>query len=78
MPNEIMIQLNGKPKGILEGSNLIDLLELLELKTGQIAIEVNREIVKKDNWKDVQLQDNDVVEIVHFVGGGAPKWKTMY
>ena len=51
--------------------NLLELLQLLDLKPEQVAIEVNREIIKKHQWEDVKLQSDDVVEIVHFVGGGA-------
>jgi len=71
MSQEIQIQLNGSKKTILPGLSLVDLIEILKLESGQIAIEVNRVIVKKENWSEMILQENDVVEIVHFVGGGA-------
>lgn len=71
MSQEIQIQLNGSKKTILPGLSLVDLIEILKLESGQIAIEVNRVIVKKENWSELILQENDVVEIVHFVGGGA-------
>ena len=70
MLNEIQIQLNGQAKSVQSGINLLELLQCLDLKSGQVAIEVNREIIKKHHWKDVKLQSDDVVEIVHFVGGG--------
>ena len=35
-----------------------------------IAVELNREIVGRESYADRVLQGGDVVEIVHFVGGG--------
>ena len=36
----------------------------------QIAVERNGEIVPKAQFEQVMLSDGDVLEIVHFVGGG--------
>ena len=41
-----------------------------ELDGQQIAVELNRLILKKDSWEEHALEVGDVVEIVHFVGGG--------
>jgi thiamine biosynthesis protein ThiS len=71
MSQEIQIQVNGSKKTIHSGLSLVDLIGILKLESGQIAIEVNRVIVKKENWNELILQENDLVEIVHFVGGGA-------
>ena len=46
------------------------LLERLEVKTGAIAVEVNREIVSKRGYSEHVLRDGDQIEIVTFVGGG--------
>jgi thiamine biosynthesis protein ThiS len=37
----------------------------------KVAVERNREIVPRSTLGDVQLAEGDVLEIVHFVGGGA-------
>ena len=34
------------------------------------AIELNREIVSREQWPQTRLHDGDRLEIVHFVGGG--------
>jgi thiamine biosynthesis protein ThiS len=34
------------------------------------VVELNREILNRDEFKDVQVSDGDAVELVHFVGGG--------
>ena len=35
-----------------------------------IAVERNYEIVTKDKYDDVTIEDGDVIEVVSFVGGG--------
>ncbi|MCI5586713.1 MAG: sulfur carrier protein ThiS [Lachnospiraceae bacterium] len=35
-----------------------------------IAVERNYEIVTKDKYDDVTIEDGDIIEVVSFVGGG--------
>ena len=46
------------------------LVEQLGMKSDRVAIELNREIVPRDQWPQTRLADGDRLEIVHFVGGG--------
>ena len=46
------------------------LIEHLELGAGPVAVERNGEVVPRARHQETHLQDGDVVEIVHFVGGG--------
>lgn len=64
------LTINGK---ILETSNvgtMMELLNELQIKPGQVAVEVNLSIVKKADYSTFRLNDGDKVEIVNFVGGG--------
>jgi thiamine biosynthesis protein ThiS len=47
------------------------LVERLGMKPDRVAIELNREIVPRDQWSQTLLHDGDRLEIVHFVGGGS-------
>jgi thiamine biosynthesis protein ThiS len=47
------------------------LLAELALKSDRVAVELNRDLLPRDRWDKTQLNDNDKLEIVHFVGGGA-------
>jgi thiamine biosynthesis protein ThiS len=47
------------------------LVELLAMKPDRLAIELNREIVPREQWPQTPLHDGDRLEIVHFVGGGS-------
>ena len=42
----------------------------LGMKPDRVAIELNREIVPRDQWPQTALHEGDRLEIVHFVGGG--------
>jgi len=46
------------------------LVQRLGMKPDRLAIELNRQIVPRDEWSKTQLRDGDRIEIVHFVGGG--------
>lgn len=61
--------INGDER-VLSAQTLSGLVEELGMKPDQVAIELNREIVHKEQWAQTRLQDRDRLEIVHFVGGG--------
>ena len=65
------ILVNGEVKECEEGISLSDLIELLELQPQRIAVELNREVVRRGDWKSTVLRNEDRLEIVHFVGGGS-------
>lgn len=64
------IQVNGEAKEIADGTTVRGLVELLGLTDGPVAVERNGEIVRRASHTTEQLVEGDVVEIVHFVGGG--------
>jgi len=67
----LRILINGEAKECEEGISLSDLLDLLELPLQRIAVELNREVVRRAEWKSTVLKNEDRLEIVHFVGGGS-------
>ncbi len=64
------VELNGEPKELSEGTTLRALIEQLALAPERVAVELNREVVRRADWPTVQLNEGDRVEVVHFVGGG--------
>ena len=48
----------------------IKLLKKIKHNLNKIAIELNREIIKKKNISKIHLKNKDKLEIVHFIGGG--------
>ena len=66
----ITIVLNGDPRRIPEGLNVAALLKFLEIDGGKVAVELNREIVRKPDWESAEVRDGAQIEVVWFVGGG--------
>jgi sulfur carrier protein len=68
--NVAKIQLNGKQFQINAGIYLNELINNLKIKINKVAIEVNGVIIEKNKYPKFKLNENDKVEIVHFIGGG--------
>ena len=66
----MQVFLNGQTKEVPEHCSLQELVESLDLKADRLAIELNHEIVRRQDWSDMRLRTGDQLEIVHFVGGG--------
>ena len=64
------LTLNGEPHRIAEGSSVADLVRDIGLNPKKVAVERNLEIVPRSTLAAVMLADGDILEIVHFVGGG--------
>lgn len=64
------VELNGEPKELDEGATLLSLVEQLSLAPERVAVELNRDVVRRADWPATSLNEGDRVEIVHFVGGG--------
>jgi thiazole synthase len=69
MTAQLAITLNGEPRRAAPGS-IADLVRSLELDPAKVAVERNGEIVPRSTLGEVALGEGDVLEIVHFVGGG--------
>ena len=61
---------NGEAMNVGGTPSLAELITHLDLPAARIAIELNREVVRRSDWGSTMLRDEDRIEIVHFVGGG--------
>ena len=66
----VAITLNGKPRSVPRDQTLSELLEDLGLLDRLVVVERNAAIVPRGTYSGVVLGEGDVLEIVHFVGGG--------
>ena len=66
----IQVQVNGKEREVQSGLSVHELVESFDLNPLLIVVELNREILSREKFKDVQVSEGDAVELVHFVGGG--------
>ena len=64
------INVNGEKREVPDGATLRELLELLEVQRGRVAVERNLEIVPKAQFDSCCLANGDQLEIVTLVGGG--------
>jgi len=70
----LMLVLNGQQRifdSLSESANLEDLVNELGLKGDRVAVEHNGQIASRAIWAKTVLKQDDKLEIVHFVGGGA-------
>ena len=64
------ITLNGEKYTLETGSNIVNLIDKLDLNVDKLAIERNLEIVPKSKFAMTIIEEGDKLEIVHFIGGG--------
>lgn len=66
----IEIRLNGKPHTATAEQTISQLLEDLGLDPRVLVVEMNRQIIRRTELGEIRLEAGDVIELVHFVGGG--------
>jgi len=66
----IEIVVNGEARRVPDGLNLADLLEVLGVVPGRVAVELDRAIVRRPEWSVTRITPGAKLEIVQFVGGG--------
>ena len=64
------MEINGKHTKLPEGTTILDYLEQNHYVLAQIAVEHNYVILDKEDYAKVVLKDDDILEIVSFMGGG--------
>ena len=67
---KIKIKVNGKITTIIDKLTLDELIKDLKIPLKKVAIELNKEIINKKRINKIKLKNKDVIEIVHFIGGG--------
>ncbi len=67
----VTLTVNGEDRDFPAGSSVADLLESHKLDPRLVVVEHNRSVLRdRDAYATIALATGDVVEIVHFVGGG--------
>lgn len=70
MDASLQIIVNGETRPAKLGATVTDLLRELGLEGGRVAIERNRDILPRKQWRETRIAAGDRYEIVQFVGGG--------
>ncbi|MCL5257537.1 MAG: sulfur carrier protein ThiS [Chloroflexi bacterium] len=66
-----LIRVNGKDRELREETNLADFLSAFQVDPRRVVVELNGDILPRDSYGTVLLKPGDVLEVVHFVGGGS-------
>lgn len=66
----MQVVVNGSARDVPDALTVKDLVVHLGLAEGPVAVEINREIVPRAEHAARKVASGDIIEIVHFVGGG--------
>lgn len=66
----LAIRVNGEERRVPAGVSIAAMLRALGLDPLRVAVERNLDVVPRSTLADVQVEDGDRFEVVHFVGGG--------
>jgi sulfur carrier protein len=66
----MQLTVNSQPQDLPESATVADLLVALNLPTTRVAVEVNRQLVRRAAHASHRLAAGDQVEVVTLVGGG--------
>ena len=66
----MQITINGEKRQLESELSLRELLEKFDLPRERVAVELNRQVVRKKDWQNIRINDFDKIEVIHFVGGG--------
>lgn len=66
----IEVVLNGERRSVPAGLTVDRLLVFLEMDPSRVAVELDRAIVRKSEWRATEVRDGAQLEVVWFVGGG--------
>jgi thiamine biosynthesis protein ThiS len=64
------VTVNGESRDIADGTTIEALIACLGFRERRVAVEVNCDVVPREQYGRRPLLPGDVVEVVHFVGGG--------
>ena len=70
MPDTINLTVNGKTREVAAATDLATYLVSFGLDLQYVAVGYNGEVIKKEAFAQVTLQNGDTLEIVRPVGGG--------
>lgn len=67
---KVTIQINGEKKEVAANTNLTEMLRKFSMPAERVAVELNNEVVRRKDWETKEISDGDIIEVIHFVGGG--------
>lgn len=65
-----MVKVNGIYTDGIAGKTLAEYLASTDYDPKRIVVEINEEIILKSQYAETVIKDDDIIEVVSFVGGG--------
>ena len=66
----LLVTINGERKEIVPNSTIKDILRQIGIEEKVMAVAVNMQIVKKEQWDSFRPKEGDKIEFLGFTGGG--------
>lgn len=67
---EMSVLVNGEPRSCARGATVTDLLRQLRFRSEHVAVERNKQLVRRAEHASTVLHEGDHIEVVSFFGGG--------
>ena len=64
------ITVNDNPQQVTDDCSIAQLLDKLELNPDTVVVELDKTIIKRQDFNTTPLQEGSKVELIRFVGGG--------
>lgn len=71
----MQIQVNGEIRAADPGATVADLLQQLDVRPERVAVELNLQVLDRQEFGRRELREGDKVEILSFIGGGSAEMK---
>ncbi len=65
----MQITINGKPEDI-QGSTVLDVLKVKDIDPHMVAVELNTNIIERDQLGTTPVKEGDKLELLFYMGGG--------
>lgn len=66
----LKVIINGKEENLHSEITILTLLQQRNIRKEVVEVELNGNIVKKENYDKITLKDKDVLEFIFYMGGG--------
>ena len=66
----MLVTINGEQKEFEKGTTIAQMLKSLGVEKKVMAVAVNMQIVKKEDWQNFKPKEGDKIEFLGFTGGG--------
>jgi len=67
----MLLIINGKEENVPKAVNVTDLLKVRGIEVPEmVSVELNNEILSRNDFSNTLLKENDKVEFLYFMGGG--------